>query len=95
MVSSNLSPRQKMINMLYVVLIAMLAINISEKVLDGFVVTKNDLEKNIDQQKMLNEKLVDGLNDKGHGDIAKNLENMMKAVTEEFSGIKNEIKGND
>ena len=30
------SPRQKLINLMYVVLIAMLALNVSKEVLDGF-----------------------------------------------------------
>ena len=32
-----LSPRQKMINLMYIVLTAMLALNVSSDVLDGFV----------------------------------------------------------
>ena len=34
--NSNLSPRQKMINLMYIVLTAMLALNVSSDVLNGF-----------------------------------------------------------
>ena len=42
MASGNLSPRQKMINMMYLVLTALLALNVSKEVLDAF--EKNDSE---------------------------------------------------
>ena len=34
--NTRLSPRQKMINLMYIVLTAMLALNVSSDVLDGF-----------------------------------------------------------
>lgn len=37
------SPRQKMINLMYVVLMAMLALNVSEEVLDGFSIVNESL----------------------------------------------------
>jgi hypothetical protein len=42
MAKYTLPPRQKMINLLYVVLIAMLAINISSDVLEGYGLMNND-----------------------------------------------------
>ncbi|MFK1998318.1 hypothetical protein ACIXFW_18145 [Bacteroides fragilis] len=42
MAKYTLPPRQKMINLLYVVLIAMLAINISSDVLEGYGRMNND-----------------------------------------------------
>jgi len=36
MASGNLSPRQKMINMMYLVLTALLALNVSREVMDAF-----------------------------------------------------------
>ena len=36
MASGNLSPRQKMINMMYLVLTALLALNVSKEVLNSF-----------------------------------------------------------
>lgn len=43
MASLNMSPRQKMINMMYLVLTAMLAMNVSKEVLDSFAVLDADL----------------------------------------------------
>ena len=37
------SPRQKMINLMYVVLMAMLALNVSNEVLNGFTVVEESL----------------------------------------------------
>lgn len=39
--------RQKMINLMYLVFIAMLALNVSTEVLDGFVLVNDNLEENI------------------------------------------------
>ena len=40
-----ISPRQKMINLMYVVLMAMLALNISTEVLNGFSVVEESLNR--------------------------------------------------
>jgi len=39
------SPRQKMINLMYVVLMAMLALNVSNEVLDGFTMVQESLQR--------------------------------------------------
>ena len=39
------SPRQKMINLMYVVLMAMLALNVSSEVLDGFSLVEESLNR--------------------------------------------------
>src|SRR5690606_27042053 len=44
MAGGNLSPRQKMINMMYLVLTALLALNVSKEILDSFVTVNNGLE---------------------------------------------------
>ena len=41
------SPRQKMINLMYVVLMAMLALNVSTDVLKGFTLVGNSLDRTI------------------------------------------------
>ena len=41
------SPRQKMINLMYVVLMAMLALNVSQDVLKGFVLVGDSLDRTI------------------------------------------------
>lgn len=45
MASGKLSPRQKMIGMMYLVLTALLALNISKEILNSFVTINNGLEK--------------------------------------------------
>ncbi|MDR0295581.1 MAG: gliding motility protein GldM [Prevotellaceae bacterium] len=47
MSQANLSPRQKMINMMYIVLTALLALNISAQVLDAFVYLDKSIEHSI------------------------------------------------
>ncbi len=44
MASGKLSPRQKMINMMYLVLTALLALNVSKEILDSFVTVNKGLE---------------------------------------------------
>ncbi len=44
MAGGKLSPRQKMINMMYLVLTALLALNVSKEILDSFVTVNNGLE---------------------------------------------------
>ena len=58
MAGGNVSPRQKMINMMYLVLTALLALNVSAEILNAFKLVKGSLEKtnedielSIDQQK--------------------------------------------
>lgn len=43
--NTRLSPRQKMINLMYIVLMAMLALNVSSDVLDGFTQVKDGLTR--------------------------------------------------
>ena len=42
------SPRQRMINLMYLVFIAMMALNVSSEVLDGFEVVEGSLRTSID-----------------------------------------------
>ena len=42
------SPRQKMINLMYVLLMAMLALNVSSDVLNGFTLVDESLSKSAD-----------------------------------------------
>lgn len=41
------SPRQKMINLMYVVLMAMLALNVSTEVLNGFSIVEESLNRTL------------------------------------------------
>ena len=42
-----ISPRQKMINLMYVVLMAMLALNVSNEVLNGFSIVEESLNRTL------------------------------------------------
>lgn len=53
------SPRQKMINLMYVVLMAMLALNVSEEVLDGFAIVNESLSSTTDNSSKENLSLYD------------------------------------
>ncbi|MDR0692365.1 MAG: gliding motility protein GldM [Prevotellaceae bacterium] len=55
-----LTPRQKMINMMYLVLTAMLALNVSAEVLDAFVVIDKSIEHNT---RIVSEKNASNLSD--------------------------------
>jgi len=52
-----LSPRQKMINMMYLVLIALLALNVSKEVLNAFVLINHGLERTTNNFGEKNEKI--------------------------------------
>ncbi|MDH6358405.1 gliding motility protein GldM [Parabacteroides sp. PF5-9] len=49
------SPRQKMINLMYLVFIAMMALNVSSEVLDGFELVEDSLRTSIDNSSHRNE----------------------------------------
>lgn len=54
-----ISPRQKMINLMYVVLMAMLALNVSTEVLDGFSVVEESLRRTTANSTKENKTLFD------------------------------------
>ena len=62
MAKYTLPPRQKMINLLYVVLIAMLAINISSDVLEGYGLMNNDYLPQIEKLEEYNRTLLERIN---------------------------------
>lgn len=51
------SPRQKMINLMYIVLLAMLALNVSTEVLQGFAVVQDSLDRTTKNASSVNEEL--------------------------------------
>lgn len=53
------SPRQKMINLMYVVLMAMLAMNVSSEVLESFSIVENSLRRTTEQTYKENASLYD------------------------------------
>ncbi len=56
-----ISPRQKMINLMYVVLMAMLALNISTEVLNGFSIVEESLNRTTGNSTKENEAIFDEL----------------------------------
>lgn len=55
------SPRQKMINLMYLVFIAMLALNVSSEVLDGFELVEESLLRSVKSSTTRNQLLLDEL----------------------------------
>ena len=53
------SPRQKMINLMYVVLMAMLALNVSNEVLNGFSIVEKSLNRTTQNSTLENLALYD------------------------------------
>jgi gliding motility-associated protein GldM len=54
------SPRQKMINLMYVVLMAMLALNVSTEVLNGFSIVEESLKRTTQNASLENQVIYDG-----------------------------------
>ncbi len=103
----NLSPRQKMINMMYLVLTALLAMNVSAEILNAFVLVNDSLMKtevgitskndlvyaDFDGKFKANEKKVGPWRDK-----AVNISNYSKELTVYITSIKKtiiEVSGED
>lgn len=55
------SPRQKMINLMYIVLLAMLALNVSNDVLKGFILVGDSLERTIENIMKENQAIYEDL----------------------------------
>ena len=60
---SNMTPRQKMINLMYIVLTAMLALNVSTDVLEGFRQVEDSLARSTDNASEQNRALYGELTD--------------------------------
>lgn len=74
-----ISPRQKMINLMYVVLMAMLAINVSSEVLDGFSIVEKSLARTTEQTQKENMALYDALDKQYSSNATKTKEWYIKA----------------
>ncbi|MES2778578.1 MAG: gliding motility protein GldM [Bacteroidota bacterium] len=71
MAGGNISPRQKMINMMYLVLTAMLALNVSAEILKAFHMVEVSMDKagvNVDQKNMNSLKAIASYHEKNPGD---------------------------
>ena len=62
MASGKLSPRQKMINMMYFVLLAMLAMNVTNEVLDSFESIRERLKISASQAESNNQGFISIMN---------------------------------
>ncbi|MCH4148416.1 MAG: gliding motility protein GldM [Prevotella sp.] len=71
-----ITPRQKMINLMYVVLMAMLALNISTEVLNGFSIVEDSLNRTTSSSSKQNEAL--------YGDFEKQMQENPEKVKEWF-----------
>ncbi len=76
-----LSPRQRMINMMYLVLTAMLALQVSSSIVDKFVFLNASLERSLDAARGASESALDNLKNKVKkgGNDAKGLEAIKRA----------------
>lgn len=66
-----ITPRQKMINLMYVVLMAMLALNVSSDVLDAFNMVDDSLTRSTHNSTELNKNIYSALDEELHKDPAK------------------------
>lgn len=73
------TPRQKMIGMMYLVLTAMLALNVSSEILNGFSMVDNSLHKTIESSDVRNKALYDDFQELSRQNPAKVHEWLEKA----------------
>lgn len=59
-----ISPRQKMINLMYIVLLALLALNVSTEVLQGFSVVQESLDRTTGNASKINDELYGSFKDR-------------------------------
>ncbi len=84
-----LNPRQKMINLMYVVLMAMLALNISTEVLNGFTIVDDSLQRTTKNSTIMNDAIYKAFQEELKTNPKKIKENFDKAT--EVRKISNEI----
>ena len=66
-----ISPRQKMINLMYVVLMAMLALNVSNEVLNGFSIVEESLKRTTENAAKENQAIYEDFDDQLRANPAK------------------------
>lgn len=91
MAKYTLPPRQKMINLLYVVLIAMLAINISSDVLEGYGLMNNDYLPQIEKLEEYNRTLLERINNSRNDKVTLSAQSI-EATAGRLMGILKELK---
>ncbi|KGO94248.1 type IX secretion system motor protein PorM/GldM [Flavobacterium subsaxonicum] len=98
MAGGKLTPRQKMINLMYLVFIAMLALNMSKEVLSAFGLMNEQFEESNKNATVSNKTLYDGLAAKagesgGEFAAAKVIADKVKATTAGFTAYIESLKG--
>ena len=89
MAGGTLSPRQKMINLMYLVFIAMLALNMSKEVLSAFGILNKKIEKANTDTSARNEAFIGGLKTKASDEPEQYGAVLAKA--QEIDAISNEL----
>ncbi|PKH66247.1 gliding motility protein GldM [Flavobacterium sp. ALD4] len=89
MAGGKLSPRQKMINLMYLVFIAMLAMNVSKEVISGFGLMNEKFETSNETSKLSNDQLLTALDAKageakGEFLVAAGTAHKVKTITDNF-----------
>jgi gliding motility-associated protein GldM len=89
MAGGKLTPRQKMINLMYLVFIAMLAMNVSKEVITGFGLMNEKFETSNETSKLANEQLLSALDAKageakGEFLVAAGIAHNVKTITDNF-----------
>ncbi len=98
MAGGNLSPRQKMINLMYLIFIAMLALNMSKEVLSAFGLMNKKLTESNEATEARNKAFVDNLNTKASDQPEKYKPLKLKAdqidkLAHDFDNYLIELKG--
>jgi gliding motility-associated protein GldM len=91
------TPRQKMINLMYLVFISMLALNMSKEVLSAFGRMNTSMEENTAATALRSDKLVTDLATKASEspekyDILKKKADVVSSLTKDFNNFMNEMK---
>lgn len=97
MAGGKLTPRQKMINLMYLVFIAMLAMNVGKEVISGFGLMNEKFESSNLNSKQTNEQLLLALDSKaaeakGEFAIAAQTAHKVKALNDSFYNFINTLK---
>ncbi len=100
MAGGKLTPRQKMINLMYLIFIAMLALNVSKEVLTGYGLINKKMEETNDFAKLSNANLLDVIKTQkeekgGEFDLAYQNASKVAQITNKFNtyieGIKSKL----
>jgi gliding motility-associated protein GldM len=97
MAGGKLTPRQKMINLMYLVFIAMLALNMSKEVLSAFGLMNEKFEATNNSAKSMNEQMLAALDlkaaeSKGEFAVAAGTAHKVEAATKKFYAFIESIK---